>query len=179
MDRLAARAPSGVAGSARFASVTASSVARTDRPSATMRAASSSCCSGPPSSASSARACPADSTPAATRRCTAIGSRSSRIMLVMSGRGPADARGQFVVGDAELVEQLLVGRRLFERVELGAVDVLQQGVAQHAVVGGLADDRGDGRQPGLLRGPPPPLPHDELVPSARTRRASRAPRSAA
>ena len=52
----------------RLARVTASSVARTDNPSATMRAASSSWSSGPASSDKSARACPADSTPAATRR---------------------------------------------------------------------------------------------------------------
>ena len=72
--------------SLRLASVTASSVARTESPSATIRAASSSCASGPPSSASSARACPADSTPAATLRCTGMGNRSSRIMLEMTGR---------------------------------------------------------------------------------------------
>ncbi len=86
------------------------------------------------------------------------------------GAGPTDAGREFIVGDAELVEQLLIGGRLFQRVQLRAVDVLQQGVAQHAVVGGLADDRRDGRQPGLLRGAPPPLPHDELVPRRRRAR---------
>ncbi len=54
-------------------------------PSATIRAASSSWRSGS-SNPSSARAWPADSTPAATRRCTDTGSFNSRIVLVTTGR---------------------------------------------------------------------------------------------
>ena len=38
---------------------------------------------------------------------------------------PADAGGEFVVGDVELIEQLLVGGRFFQRIQLRAVDVLQ------------------------------------------------------
>ena len=60
---------------------------------------------------------------------------------------------QLVVGAPEVVEQLLVGGRLLERVELGPVQVLQQRVAQQGVVGRLADDRRDGLEPGLLRRP--------------------------
>ena len=48
--------------------------------------------------------------------------------------------GQLVVGAAEVVQQLLVGRGLLERVELAAVQVLQQGVPQQVVLGGLPDD---------------------------------------
>ena len=59
--------------------------------------------------------------------------------------GAADAAGQLVVGAAEVLEQLLVGGRLLERVQLAAVQVLQQGVAQQVVVVGLLDDRRDGR----------------------------------
>ncbi len=88
---------------------------------------------------------------------------------------PADPGREFIVGDAELVEQLLIGGRLFQRVQLDAVDVLQQGVAQHAVVGGLPHDRGDGGQAGLLGRAPAPLPHDELV--ARRPGGVRAPRA--
>ena len=127
-----------------------------------MRAARSSCCPAS-SSPSSARACPAESTPAATRRCTGSGQLSSRIVLVTDRAAAADAVGELLVGDAELVEQLLVGRRLLERVELDAVDVLQQRVAQHRVVGGLADDRRDRVQAGPLARPPAALAHDELV----------------
>ena len=73
-------------GAARPAiSVTASSAPRTDSPSATIRAASCSWSSGSGSD-SNARAWPADSTPAATRRCTGTGSFSSRMVLEMTGR---------------------------------------------------------------------------------------------
>ena len=102
---------------------------------------------------SSARAWPADSTPAATRRCTGTGRFSSRIVLVTCGPAAADPAGQLLVGGAELLQQLLVGGRLFQRVELGAVDVLQQRVAQHRVVGGVPDDRRD-RRPARRRGRP-------------------------
>ena len=79
------------------------------------------------------------------------------------GPGAADPRGQLLVGAAEVLEELLVGRGLLERVQLRAVQVLQQRVAQHGGVVGVADDRGDGGQPGLLRGPQPALPHHQLV----------------
>ena len=64
---------------------------------------------------------------------------------------------------AELDQQLLVGRSLLQRIELDAVDVLQQRVAQEDVVAGPPDDRGDPAQPGALRRAPAPLAHDELV----------------
>ena len=63
----------------------------------------------------------------------------------------ADPGGQLLVRAAEVVEQLLVGGRLLERVQLGAVQVLQQRVAEQVVVAGLPDDRRDdgrGRPPG-------------------------------
>ena len=131
-------------------------------PSATTRAARRSCWSAS-STPSSDRACPALSTPAATRRCTAGESLSSRMVLEICGPGPADPLGQLVVGAAEVLEQLLVGGRLLERVELGAVQVLQQRVAEHVGVVGGPDDRGDPLEPGLLGGPPPALAHDQLV----------------
>ena len=54
----------------------------------------------------------------------------------------ADPSSQLLLGDAEVLEQLLVGRGLFEWVQLGAVQVLEQCVAQEIFVGGLADDGG-------------------------------------
>ena len=149
LDRLAPRRRRLARARSRLASVTASSVARTDSPSATIRAASSSCASAPPSSDSSARAWPADSTPAATRRCTGDRQAQQPDHVGDQRTGPADPGREFVVGDVELVEQLLIGRRLFQRVQLRAVDVLQQRVAQQVVVGGLAHDRRDGGQAGL------------------------------
>ena len=63
----------------------------------------------------------------------------------------ADPLSELVVRAAEVVEQLLVGGGLFERIELGPVQVLQQRVAQQGVVGGLADDGRDGVEAGASR----------------------------
>ena len=59
---------------------------------------------------------------------------------------------------AEVDEQLLVGRCLLERVELGAMQVFQQRIAQPVVVVGLPDDRGDRPPAGAVAGPPPARP---------------------
>src|SRR6478752_9465975 len=75
----------------------------------------------------------------------------------------ADALGELLVRAAEVLEQLAVGGRLLERVELRAVKVLQQRVAEHVVVVGLAHDRGDRVATGLLGGAPATLAHDQLV----------------
>ena len=56
---------------------------------------------------------------------------------------PADAGGQLLVRAPEVVEQLLVGGSLLERVQLAAVQVLQERVPQQVVVVGLLDDRRD------------------------------------
>ena len=69
------------------------------------------------------------------------------------GTGASDPRGELLVGAAEVLEQLLVGRGLLQRVQLRAVQVLEQGVPEHGGVVGVADDRRDGAQPGLLGGP--------------------------
>ena len=57
--------------------------------------------------------------------------------------GAPDAAGELLLRDAEVLEQLLVGGRLFERVQLRAMQVLQQRVAEQMLVGGVADDGGD------------------------------------
>src|SRR5690606_34816193 len=89
------------------------------------------------------------------------------------GPGPADARGELLVGGAEVLEELLVRGRLLQRVELLPVQVLHEGVTEQVVVAGVADDRRDGLQPGHLGRPPAALAHDELVLvlTARRRRA--------
>jgi hypothetical protein len=78
-----------------------------------------------------------------------------------------DLAGQLLVGGAELLEQLLVGGSLLERVELDAVDVLQQGVAEHGVVGGVPDDGRHGVQAGDTGRPQAALAHDEFVTAIR------------
>ena len=137
-------------------------MARTERPSATIRSASCSWAS-PSSRPSSARAWPADSTPAATRRCTGAGRFSRRIVLEIWGRLRPIRLRELLVRRAELVQQLLVRGRLFERVQVGAVDVLEQRVPQHRVVAGVPDDRRDGLLADGLGGPPAALAHDQFV----------------
>ena len=122
---------------------TISSRPRTEMPSATTRPASR---SWTPASVtpSRARACPALSTPAADAALD--GGREVEQPQRVADLRPAaaDPGGELVVGAAEVVEQLAVRRGLLERVELRAVQVLQQRVAQQVVVLGLAHDRRDG-----------------------------------
>jgi hypothetical protein len=72
-------------GRSAAAIATASSVARTDMPSATMRVARASWASAS-ASPSSARAWPAEMTPAATRVCTFTGSFINRMVFVTCER---------------------------------------------------------------------------------------------
>jgi hypothetical protein len=67
------------------------------------------------------------------------------------------------VGGTELLQQLLVGRGLFQRVEVGPVDVLEQGVAEHVVVAGVPDDRRDELVAEGLSGTPTAFSHDQFV----------------
>ena len=55
----------------------------------------------------------------------------------------ADLLCQLLVRRAEIIEKLLVCGSFLQRVELLAVQVLDQGVAQEVSVGGFPDDRGD------------------------------------
>ena len=75
----------------------------------------------------------------------------------------SDAVSQLFMGGTEVLKQLLVGGGLFEGVQLAAVQVFQQSVAEEVVIGGVTDNCGDGFQAGGLYCPPPTLAHDELV----------------
>ena len=101
-------------------------------------------------------------TPAATFRWMCSGSRSSRIVFVIVVAVPADAQPELLVRDAEVVDELLVGARLLQRGELQTVQVLEQRLLQHLLVGGVLDDRRDGAEARLLRCAEAPLAHDEL-----------------
>jgi hypothetical protein len=69
---------------------------------------------------------------------------------------------------AELLEQLLIGRRFFQRVQVGPVNVLHECVTEHRVVAGVPHDRRDDVDAQRLGGTPPALPHHDLVrPAAR------------
>ena len=75
----------------------------------------------------------------------------------------SETGGQFLVGDVELLKKLLIRGRFFQRVELCAMDVFEESVAQHVAVGRLANDRWDRLESGFLTRSPAPLAHDDLV----------------
>ena len=79
------------------------------------------------------------------------------------GARAADPGGQLIMGTTEVVQQLLVGRRLFQGIELTAVQVLQKGVTKQVVVVGVLDDGGDKGQSGRLSGSQTTLTHDQLI----------------
>ena len=74
----------------------------------------------------------------------------------------ANAIRQLVLGNAEFFQQLLVGVCLFQGVELHAVDVLQQSIAQQVVILGIAHDGRNRGQARLGGSAPTPLTHNEL-----------------
>ena len=84
------------------------------------------------------------------------------MVLEICGRERPIRVARLLVGAAEVVEQLLVYGRLLERVELAAVQVLEQGVPEQVVVVGVLDDRRNGVLAGQLAGPETTLAHDEL-----------------
>src|SRR5699024_10986331 len=54
---------------------------------------------------------------------------------------------------------------LFQRVELNAVNIFQQGIPQQGVILGITHDRRNGGQASLRCGTPTTLTHDELKPA--------------
>ena len=75
----------------------------------------------------------------------------------------ADLRGDRLVGKPEVLDQLLVRRRLLERVEVVAVKVFDQRVLERGGVVGLAHQRRDPVEPHAPGGTPPSLARDQLV----------------
>ncbi len=76
---------------------------------------------------------------------------------------PAHLLGHRLLGELEVLHQLLVGGGFLQRVEVLAVQVLHQGLLQRQHVVHRAHHHRDGRQPGPLGRPPPPLAGDQLV----------------
>ena len=67
------------------------------------------------------------------------------------------------MGDAEVLDELLVGGRLFHRVEILAVQVLDQGLLHAGHVGRCSHQSRNGLEAGSTGRPPPALAGDELV----------------
>ena len=83
---------------------------------------------------------------------------------VRDGRaGLADALGHLFLGEAELVDQLAVGMGLLDRIEVLALDVLDEGELELVARRELAHDRRHPLEPGQLRCPDAALAGDELV----------------
>ena len=142
---------------------TASSTSRTDSSSATARRASASwkARSGVPSSA---RAWPAVSCAVGHERLDRRRQLEQAQRVGHRRAALADPRRHLVLGEAEVLDQLLVGRRLLERVEVlrggGSRPAPARATAASSTV---ADDGRDRRQAGPLGRPPPALAGDQLV----------------
>jgi hypothetical protein len=83
---------------------------------------------------------------------------------VVGDRGAvlADRFGQRFLRHRAVVEQPSVGARFVNRVEVLALDVLDEGHLQQLLVGDLADDDRNAQQPGNLCGAPAALAGDDL-----------------
>ncbi len=75
----------------------------------------------------------------------------------------AHALGDSLVGLTELFVQALVPHRLVNRVQVLALQVLNQGELEHFEVVDRADDRRDLFEAGELRRPQPALAHDHFI----------------
>src|SRR5215831_5800898 len=74
-----------------------------------------------------------------------------------------DALSQFLLGPAELGEELLIRFRLFHRVQILAEKVLHERNLEALSVGCLAHDGRNAREPSLARRAPTTLARDELI----------------
>ena len=81
------------------------------------------------------------------------------------GAGLADLVGDGVLGEAELVHEAAVGAGGLHRVDVLALDVLDHRELERALVGGGADDDGDGLEARELGGPQSAFSGDEFVPA--------------
>ena len=75
----------------------------------------------------------------------------------------ADALGDFLLLQTKFLGQSRISLGLFERIEILALEVLDQGHLEHVAVRGIAHDHRHLRQLQLGRGPPAALAGDELV----------------
>ena len=79
------------------------------------------------------------------------------------GAAFADFLGNFVLFQAEFLGKALVGDGFFDRVEVLALDVFDEGELEHLLVPGLADDHGGFLQTELLGGAPAAFTGDQFV----------------
>ena len=97
------------------------------------------------SNASSARAWPKLSSPASTRACTPDGNLQQTQEVRYRGAIFAGALRHLLLGHMELARQPLKRPRLLHRVQVGALQVLDDGDLHRLLVGNLAQNRRNGR----------------------------------
>jgi len=63
----------------------------------------------------------------------------------------------------EILQQLLISGSLLQRIELDTVQVLQKSIPQQLLVRGIANDRRNRLESGLLRRAQTPFAHDQFI----------------
>ena len=155
----------------RMRSCTPCSVARTDRPSFWIRRANSICsCSSP--NGNSARAWPCEMSPC-LHHLLHLGRQLQQPDQIGDGRAvDLHPRGQLFLRALVLVDVALERLGLFDRVEVLALNVLDDGQLGHLPVVDVADLHGHLPPVGGLGGAQPALAGDQLVAVAGTRRTT-------
>ena len=156
--------------------LTSDSVSRTDRLRAMMSRATRRC-SASSVRASNARAWPIDRRPVATSVRTSSGSFSRRRKFATDARSLPTARRDVLLLQLKLVGEPPVRERLFDRIQVLALDVLdERHLQQRSFLSrrDIANDDRHAQQAGELRGAPAAFAGDDLEPIA----DPRAPRSA-
>ena len=84
----------------------------------------------------------------------------------------ADGVGDLLLGQVEFVDQPAIRVRLFDRIEVFALEILDERDGEQPVVGNIADDDRDFEQAGALRRAPAAFAGDDLVAARPTLRTS-------
>jgi hypothetical protein len=79
------------------------------------------------------------------------------------GAALADTLGDLILRQAEITVEPCVGPRLFDGIQVFALEVFNQREFEHLSVARLADDGGGLRDPKFTRGAPPSLSRNDLV----------------
>ena len=109
----------------------------------------------------SARAWPSVIRPSARRALIGSGSFEQAHGVGDRHAALAHALRDLILRQAEFFDQLFVGQRLFQRIEVGALHILDQRHFQHLLRRDVLDDDRHGFQPGQLRGAPAAFAGDE------------------
>jgi hypothetical protein len=71
--------------------------------------------------------------------------------------------GNLFLGQMKFIRQTFVGARLFDRVEVLALNIFDQGYLERRLIANLTDDRGHAAQAGSLRRAPSTFAGEKLI----------------